>query len=147
MIPAGRRAQQIGRMAMTYTKAKRKKIHQKCNGKCHLCTRRIAFDDYGKTWHIDHSIPRAKGGTDHGNNLFAACINCNCSKADGSNRATRRANGVKRSPLSRKARDKKRIGNMWKGGGLGLLGFRFGPVVGALTTVGGMIAGYKTKPE
>lgn len=132
---------------MAYTKEQRKKIHRKTNGKCHLCHCRLAFADYGITWHIDHSKPRAQGGTDHGNNLYAACIKCNCSKADGSNRATRSANGVKRSPLSREGRQKKRVGNMFAGGGIGLLGFGLGPVVGAITTIGGMIAGYKAKPE
>jgi 5-methylcytosine-specific restriction endonuclease McrA len=31
-------------------------------------------------WEVEHSVARAKCGSNHGNNLYAACITCNRSK-------------------------------------------------------------------
>ncbi len=38
--------------------------------------------DYGArvAWQVEHSIPLSRGGTDHLNNLFPACITCNQEK-------------------------------------------------------------------
>ena len=60
-------------------------IFERTDGYCHICHRRLSLANYGKhnskgAWHIEHSIPKAKGGTDHLNNLFAACIVCNLEK-------------------------------------------------------------------
>ena len=47
------------------------KMHDGC---CAYC------GDYANT--VDHIIPRSKGGTDHLDNLVAACGKCNYSKGD-----------------------------------------------------------------
>ena len=70
---------------MKLSAEQRRTVHRKTNGKCHICGSRRAFNAYGLSdveggWHLDHSQPRAKGGTDHLNNLFVACAGCNCSK-------------------------------------------------------------------
>lgn len=62
-------------------------VYEKNNGYCIYCEKRLSFVNYGKrgergSWHIDHSKPKAKGGTDHGNNLVPACIDCNQDKSD-----------------------------------------------------------------
>lgn len=61
------------------------KIYNKTNGCCHLCNKKLSRSNYGVhgakgSWHVDHSIAKANGGTDHMNNLFAACIDCNLEK-------------------------------------------------------------------
>lgn len=33
-------------------------------------------------FHIDHIVPRLRGGTDDPDNLTVACAHCNCSKSD-----------------------------------------------------------------
>lgn len=56
-----------------------KQIYSKTDGYCHLCHRKLILKNYAKGgikggWHIEHSRPKANGGTDHLNNLYAACI-------------------------------------------------------------------------
>lgn len=92
---------------MAYTQQDLDAIYARTNGRCHICGMKLARKNYGNAstkapWHVEHSIPRAVGGTDHRNNLFAACIDCNLEKSDGSTRSARRRNGRTRSPLSRK---------------------------------------------
>lgn len=60
-------------------------IYKKSGGYCHLCNKKLSRSNYGVhgtkgAWHVDHSKSRAKGGTDHMNNLYAACISCNLEK-------------------------------------------------------------------
>lgn len=74
-------------------------------GSCHLCGKRLCRKHYGRpgepgAWEVDHSVPRALGGTDHGNNLRAAHTTCNRSKGTKSSRAVRKANGLSRAPES-----------------------------------------------
>lgn len=65
-------------------------VYDKTGGYCHYprCGRKkIARINYGRphergAFEIDHSIPLSRGGTDHRNNLFPACISCNRSKGD-----------------------------------------------------------------
>jgi 5-methylcytosine-specific restriction endonuclease McrA len=66
-------------------------IYDRTEGQCHNCRKRLTFRNYGLfgkrgAWEIEHSVAQARGGTDHGNNLFAACISCNRSKGDSSSR-------------------------------------------------------------
>ena len=44
--------------------------------RCTFCGRRVSR----RTRHIDHSVSRANGGTNHLNNLRLACSECNLSK-------------------------------------------------------------------
>lgn len=119
-------------------------IYDKTNGYCHLCHKKLAFSNYGingakGAWHIDHSIPRAKGGSDHLNNLYAACIPCNLTKSDSNNKLVRSVYGHKRAPYSKSKLES--IKNTNTSGGFivgAIIGLRFGPI-GAL--VGGLVGG------
>jgi len=75
------------------------------------------------------------------NNLYAACISCNCSKQHGSNAVARAANGKRRAPLSHVKYSEEVTGNTILGGCagafggawlLGPAGFWVGLAVGAL---------------
>lgn len=60
-------------------------IFSKTNGRCRHCQIQIAFGNYGRRdarggWEVDHSNPRANGGTDHGRNLWPLCWKCNLDK-------------------------------------------------------------------
>jgi 5-methylcytosine-specific restriction endonuclease McrA len=107
-------------------------VHASTDGRCHLCRRRRARRSYGRTWEVDHSVPRAGGGTDYLRNLKPACISCNRSKKHGSTRAARRVSGFSRAPLSKKAKENSQVFSAV----LGLaVGAPFGPV-GALIGFG-----------
>ena len=135
---------------MSYDRELLQRILRKTRYKCHLCHRRLTIAGYGIDWHVDHSVPRAVGGTDHLNNLFAACISCNCSKQDGCNRAVRSANGQRRSPLSPKEHSDAVAENTFLGGCAGALGgawllgpfgFWAGMLLGALVGNGAKVKG------
>jgi 5-methylcytosine-specific restriction endonuclease McrA len=128
-------------------------IYDRTEGQCHICRKRLGFRNYGLfgkrgAWEIEHSIAQARGGTDHGNNLFAACISCNRGKGDSSSRAARRQHGYQCAPYS----TRKRKRNAAIGAGIGCLAMFLVPpqfriaaaVFGALT---GAVAGYKKKPR
>ena len=128
-------------------------IYDKTNGYCHICHKKIAFSNYGLNgakgaWHIDHSIPRAKGGSDHLNNLYPACIPCNLYKKDSSNSTIRRVHGNKRAPFSKNKLERIKSENTAKGivagASIGLLLGPGGAFIGGL--VGGII-GNDTSPK
>jgi len=61
-------------------------VYDKNNGYCEYCGKKLAFTNYGKygekgAWHIEHSRPKVKGGTDYLRNLVPACIECNLDKS------------------------------------------------------------------
>ena len=123
-----------------------RQIFQRTDGRCHICHCRLSFNNHGKkdakgAWHIEHSIPRACGGTDHINNLFPACIGCNIDKGTMSSRTVRSYCGNTRAPYSRAKKQKVKDNNTGTGillGGLiGLVAGPWGAVIGA--TLGGMI--------
>ncbi len=128
-------------------------IYDRTEGQCHICRKRLSFCNYGLygkrgAWEIEHSVAQARGGTHHGNNLFAACMSCNRSKGDSSSRTARRQHGFQCAPYS--ARKRKR--NATIGAGVGSLALFLVPpqfriaaaVVGAVT---GAVVGYKKKPK
>jgi 5-methylcytosine-specific restriction endonuclease McrA len=138
---------------MKREEAQLRAIYERTEGRCHICRKQLSFRNYGSigkrgAWEIEHSVAQARGGTDHGNNLFAAHISCNRSKGDASSRTARRQHGYQCAPYS--ARKRKR--NAAIGAGIGSLALFLVPpqfrvaaaVVGALT---GAIAGYKRKPR
>jgi 5-methylcytosine-specific restriction endonuclease McrA len=49
---------------------------------CYHCGTDLELEDHGKTWDVDHVIPKARGGTDSLGNLVASCIHCNRSTRD-----------------------------------------------------------------
>ena len=58
------------------------RVFSRTDGHCHICCKRLCFGNHGAigkqgAWEIEHSRPRSRGGTDHLNNLYAACISCN----------------------------------------------------------------------
>ncbi len=113
------------------------RIFDKTHGYCHLCGGRLAFGRYGEQWEIEHSIPKARGGTDHMNNLFAAHVPCNRSKQACSTRGARAKNGLRCAPYSKAKRKQVRTANTMKGAAAGAaIGSLFGP---AGTFIGGVI--------
>lgn len=132
---------------------KLERIYRRTDGQCHICRKRLCFGNYGAVgkrgaWEIEHSRPRSKGGTDHLNNLYAACISCNRSKSNGTTASARGANGYRTAPLS----EKRKNGNAWTGGAVGALAFLFVPpplrlpaaVVGGVV---GAVAGKSYEPD
>jgi len=122
-----------------------RRIYDKTDGRCHICHSKLSFKSHGRrnakgSWHIDHSVPRARGGSDHGNNLFAACIGCNLDKGTLSTRIVRRYYGTARAPYSKTKKTRIRENNTTAGavvGGLigavgGPLGFFVGAAIGAM---------------
>ncbi|MBI1948531.1 MAG: HNH endonuclease [Deltaproteobacteria bacterium] len=131
-----------------------RQIHQKTDGRCHLCRRAVRYALYGAYaepagWEVDHSNPRARGGTDRKSNLLPACCSCNRTKRASSTRSARKRNGFSRRPKSRGEKTATREKNAVVGGGLGAVagGLMFGPL-GALAgaLLGGGI-GHDIDPE
>ena len=138
---------------MGYSDERLGDIFDKTDGQCHICGKKLAFKNYAANgsrgaWEVEHSIPKAKGGTDHLNNLFPACISCNRSKRDGSTRAARAQYGRKRAPLSQERKDRVRSKNTVKGGIVGAgLGSFLGPggaIVGGFL---GALIGHGQDPD
>ena len=112
-------------------------IYDRTDGCCHLCGRKVHFHNYGCSgrvgaWEVEHSVPRACGGTDHRNNLFPACIPCNRGKQAATTRSVRGGNGLSRAPRSSREKALVRRANTinWGVGG-SLVGGLIGGLVGA----------------
>ncbi|MEM4729066.1 MAG: HNH endonuclease signature motif containing protein [Thermoplasmata archaeon] len=72
---------------MTNDEERIQAIYDKTEGHCRYCGKRLSINNYGMRdatggWVIDHSIPLSRGGTDHMNNLFPACYDCNEEKGE-----------------------------------------------------------------
>ena len=128
---------------MKYPKDLLDRIYDRTSGYCHICHKKLSrrnYAQYGErgAWEVDHSNARCNGGSDHCNNLFAACISCNREKGDATTIAARGWNGKKRAPLSpdkrKAAQFESGVFSAAAGGVCG--GAVFGPV-GAV--VGGLI--------
>lgn len=81
-------------------------IFAKTDGRCHICRKKVARKNYGSpnargAWEVEHSRPRSKGGSNHLNNLYAACLPCNRSKGNGATRTARRRHGYNAAPYSK----------------------------------------------
>jgi hypothetical protein len=129
---------------MPFTTPQLDAIYRRSSGYCHLCHKKLSRVNYGVlgargAWHVEHSVPRSKGGTDHLNNLFPACVICNGDKSDKTTRTARRWNGKKCAPLNPEKRKQAKFENGLAGaiaGGLagaiaGPIGVVFGAVTGA----------------
>lgn len=119
---------------MAWTSEQLSAIYDRTSGYCHLCNRKLAWTNYAAhgckgSWEVEHSVPRASGGTNRMNNLYAACIECNRRKQHHSTRSCRAENGRTKAPLGRSARRAAKRDNALAGAGLGaLLGVPFGPI-------------------
>lgn len=122
---------------MRFTKEQLDRIYRKTSGYCHLCHARLSRNNHARAgqrgaWHVEHSIPRAKGGTDHLNNLKPACISCNLEKCTKTTRTVRGRNGKTRAPLSVEKRKQAKSENALLGAiGGGMVGFAVAGPVGA----------------
>jgi len=122
---------------MSYDSERRLSIFDKTDGNCHICHKTLVFQNYGQfgargAWEVEHSKPLAAGGTDHLNNLFAACISCNRSKGAGSTRSARRGNGKERAPYSQSKKEQIRNRNT-------VIGIASGAAAGAIAGPPGMV--------
>ena len=91
---------------MPYSLDQLELIFDRTDGRCHLCHSDLYFEDYGAPaykdgWEVEHSRPRARGGTDHPNNLYAACVSCNRRKGTRSSAEFRRDLGLSGPPRRR----------------------------------------------
>jgi 5-methylcytosine-specific restriction endonuclease McrA len=139
---------------LAFDEVRRREIFRKTAGRCHICTKSLCFNNHGRAglrgaWHVEHSIPRARGGTEHLNNLFAACIGCNLEKSDYSTRTARRWNGRTKAPLSKEKQAKARNGNAIAGAGLGAVvgGIVGGPPGAFFGSIIGGLFGHSADPE
>jgi len=121
------------------------RIFDRTSGYCHICHKKLSRSNYGKfgkrgAWEVEHSMPQCKGGSCHGNNLYAACITCNRQKGKVTTRTARRWNGNTKAPMSVARRSAKRTENTvlgMIGGGItglvlgGPIGCAFGIAAGA----------------
>ncbi len=96
-----------------HTREQLRQIYYRTDGVCHLCREDIALDRYGVDsplgWEVDHSNPKAHGGTDRLSNLLPAHPHCNRAKGAGSNREIRARHGFTRAPMSREAKMEHRL--------------------------------------
>lgn len=138
---------------MVWSDAQLSAIYDRTSGYCHLCSKKLAYTNYASAgsrgaWEVEHSVPKACGGTDRMNNLYAACIDCNRSKQARSTRNCRAQNGRSRAPLNRAARATARTQNTLAGAGLGLLvGAAFGPVGALVCGALGAHIGHEENPD
>lgn len=139
---------------MLYTKQQLDAVYRQSSGYCHLCHKKLSRKNHGVhgargAWHIDHSKPRSKGGTDHPNNLRAACIECNLDKSDRTTRTARRWNGKSRAPLGPDKRRQAKVDNGLAGAiAGGLAGAAVAGPFGALMgTLAGACLGSSQNPD
>lgn len=113
-----------------------------------LLQRNYGCDGDRGSWEVEHSVARARGGTDRLNNLYAACISCNRSKQAMTTRAFRARNGVRRAPLSKKRHDVARVSNTISGAVLGTVAAAiFAREIWLLGTILGAALGHEIDPD
>lgn len=138
---------------MAFNAEELNQIYERTSGYCHICHKKLAFKNYGKlsaraAWEVEHSNPQAKGGGNHLNNLYPACISCNRSKGDSSTASARAKNGKTRAPLSSENRKKAKTENALAGGALGaMVGAVAGPVGAFLGACIGATLGHNQNPD
>ncbi|MDO8329653.1 MAG: HNH endonuclease [Fluviicoccus sp.] len=138
---------------MAYQEKRLRRIFERTAGRCHICHKKVVWANYGRVdlrggWEVEHSVPRARGGSDHPTNLYPACIGCNRAKGSKSTRSARARHGKVHAPLSRGGRLWARIENAVAGCLLGMVAGAFVSAEGAL--VGswvGWALGYLKPPE
>ncbi len=131
---------------MAYSNETLNQIYDRTDGHCHICGKKLSFVNYAKNgrrgaWQVEHSHCKAKGGSNHLNNLFPACISCNLQKATFTTRTARTWHGRTRAPLSKSAKKEESFSNtvagVFLGGLIGALAGPRGVAIGA--AIGGLI--------
>ena len=131
---------------MAHTDEQLSLVFDRTDGNCHLCWRKLCFQNYGRlsrrgAWEVEHSNPRCHGGSNRLSNLYAAHIICNREKGSRATRTARAWNGRTKAPLSRLRRQEIRSENRVGWGSLGALagaavlgppGLLLGGILGAL---------------
>jgi 5-methylcytosine-specific restriction endonuclease McrA len=137
-----------------------RKTYNRTNGKCHICWKKLSFNNYGKigekgAWEIEHSHPRSKGGSDHLNNLYASCISCNRLKGTHTTQTARSWHNHTKAPLSKTQREEVKCSNAFWGALIfGVVGAAIASPLGIIRGVSvlagvllGGIAGYNADPD
>ena len=138
---------------MAFTTEQLNKIYDRTSGYCHICHKKLAFKNYGAlgargAWEVEHSNPRAQGGTNRLNNLYPACIKCNRSKGASSTRSVRAKNGKSRAPLSIAKRKTAKAQNAVVGSAAGAaVGAILGPIGAIAGALIGARIGHKKNPD
>jgi 5-methylcytosine-specific restriction endonuclease McrA len=128
-------------------------IYDRTSGYCHICHKKLSFKNYGMfgekgAWEVEHSVPKAKGGTNRMNNLYPACISCNRSKGDSHTKTVRSYYGQTRAPYSKKKIAEKKNTNTLGGAAAGAaVGVFFGPEGALIGAVIGGIIGNRYSPK
>lgn len=130
---------------MPYSDEQLSAIYDRTSGYCHLCHKKLSFNNYGTVgtkgaWEVEHSRPKANGGSNRANNLYPACVSCNRSKGTVSSRAVQTWSGRTRAPLSREKRKGEKRKNAVAGG---IIGGLIGSIAGPLGAVAGAAIGAK----
>lgn len=76
-LPAGVTAATVARRPRKSLGDLLPEVWRKCKGRCAYCQTEL---DPFEGWHMDHVIPRARGGGDELENLVASCGPCNREK-------------------------------------------------------------------
>lgn len=138
---------------MTHDAEMLQKIFNKTDGKCHICHKGICLKNHGVNgargaWHVDHSVPRSKGGADHLNNYLPAHIRCNLARSNKRNRTARQRFGKTRAPLSAVRKNQLRKRNALIAAAIGTLAFAgTGPIGWLLGTSISALVGHSLQPE
>jgi len=138
---------------VSFSKEDRRKIYNRTSGYCHICGKKLSFENYGYlglkgAWEVEHSNPKSMGGTNRLNNLYPACITCNRSKNNNSTRSARAKHGRIVAPLSKENRKIARKGNAITGGlAGGFIGLLFGPIGIIVGAALGTKFGYDKNPD
>jgi len=130
------------------------RIFNRTSGYCHICRKKLCRKNYGQlgqrgAWEVEHSVPQCKGGSHHGNNLYAACIKCNRDKGAMTTRTVRGWHGHTRAPMPIERREVAQAENTFLGSvGGGLVGLLLGGPVGcALGVAAGAKIGKSLNPD
>lgn len=138
---------------MSYDATTLERIYDRTEGRCHLCRKKLSLCNFGLfgrrgAWEVEHSTARANGGTDHGNNLYAACIACNRRKGTLSTRAARGRNGFTCAPYSKKQRTRNTITGATIGSvAIGVLFPQYRLLSWVVGAAVGALAGSKVEPD
>lgn len=83
------------------SRKERAQIFLDAGGVCHLCSGRI--DAAREAWEVEHIIPLAQGGDDHGDNLRPAHVKCHRTKSAKDAGDTARAKRLEAKHIGTKA--------------------------------------------